>query len=76
MSAYVRKEDIEHYCQPVWALWGRLRVGKSFLHVCSIGLCSHVCGLRRSRAGGGAVHSIRSRLGDSATLRDGRIFFL
>ena len=24
---------------------GRLRVGKSFLHVCSIGRCSHVFGL-------------------------------
>jgi len=27
------------------ALCGRLRVGKSFLHVCSIGRCSHVFGL-------------------------------
>jgi len=27
------------------AMCGRLRVGKSFLHVCSIGRCSHVFGL-------------------------------
>jgi hypothetical protein len=28
-----------------WAMCGRLRVGKSFVHVCSIGRCSHVFGL-------------------------------
>ena len=27
------------------AMCGRLRVGKGFLHVCSIGRCSHVFGL-------------------------------
>ena len=27
------------------AMCGRLRVGKSFLHVCSMGRCSHVFGL-------------------------------
>ena len=27
------------------AMCGRLRVGKGFLHVCSIGQCSHVFGL-------------------------------
>ena len=31
--------------RPLWAMCGRLRVGKSFLHVCSIGRCSHVFGL-------------------------------
>ena len=30
---------------PLSAMCGRLRVGKSFLHVCSIGRCSHVFGL-------------------------------
>ena len=30
---------------PRWAMCGRLRVGKNFLHVCSIGRCSHVFGL-------------------------------
>ena len=29
----------------ICAMCGRLRVGKSFLHVCSIGRCSHVFGL-------------------------------
>ena len=33
-----------------WAMCGRLRVGKDFLHECSIGRCSHVFGLL------GAVH--------------------
>ena len=28
-----------------WAMCGRLRVGKGFLHECSIGRCSHVFGL-------------------------------
>jgi hypothetical protein len=28
-----------------WAMCGRLRVGKDFLHECSIGRCSHVFGL-------------------------------
>jgi hypothetical protein len=28
-----------------YAMCGRLRVGKSFLHVCRIGRCSHVFGL-------------------------------
>ena len=28
-----------------WAMCGRLRVGKSFFHVCSIGRCGHVFGL-------------------------------
>src|SRR3954466_10724789 len=32
-----------------WAMCGRLRVGKSFLDVCSIGRCSHVFGLNVSR---------------------------
>ena len=31
--------------QAPFAMCGRLRVGKSFLHVCSIGRCSHVFGL-------------------------------
>jgi hypothetical protein len=26
------------------AMWGRLKAGKNFLHVCSIGRCSHVFG--------------------------------
>ena len=30
---------------PLCAMCGRLRVGKSFLHACSIGRCSHVFGL-------------------------------
>src|ERR1035441_4859913 len=30
---------------PLCAMCGRLRVGKGFLHVCSIGRCSHVFGL-------------------------------
>src|SRR5258706_9095991 len=30
---------------PKSAMCGRLRVGKNFLHVCSIGRCSHVFGL-------------------------------
>src|SRR5450759_3748150 len=30
---------------PLSAMCGRLRVGKGFLHVCSIGRCSHVFGL-------------------------------
>src|SRR5665811_2346538 len=30
---------------PLCAMCGRLRVGKDFLHVCSIGRCSHVFGL-------------------------------
>src|SRR6266436_6573895 len=30
---------------PLRGMCGRLRVGKSFLHVCSIGRCSHVFGL-------------------------------
>jgi hypothetical protein len=29
----------------LWAMCGRLRVGKGFLHECSIGRCSHVFGL-------------------------------
>ena len=29
----------------LWAMCGRLRVGKGFLHVCSIGRCGHVFGL-------------------------------
>src|SRR5665811_2611489 len=33
-------------CYPsLYAMCGRLRVGKGFLHVCSIGRCSHVFGL-------------------------------
>ena len=31
--------------QPYSAMCGRLRVGKGFLHVCSIGRCSYVFGL-------------------------------
>ena len=38
-----RKADIRK--PPLRAMCGRLRVGKSFLHVCSIGRCSHVFGL-------------------------------
>jgi hypothetical protein len=30
---------------PKGAMCGRLRVGKSFFHACSIGRCSHVFGL-------------------------------
>ena len=30
---------------PLWAMCGRLRVGKVFLHERSIGRCSHVFGL-------------------------------
>jgi hypothetical protein len=30
---------------PLWAMCGRLRVGKDFLHERSIGRCSHVFGL-------------------------------
>jgi hypothetical protein len=30
---------------------GRLRVGKSFFHVCSIGRCSHVFGLQVRHTG-------------------------
>ena len=31
---------------PLRAMCGRLRVGKDFLHECSIGRCGHVFGLR------------------------------
>jgi hypothetical protein len=31
--------------RPLWAMCGRLRVGKDFLHECSLGRCSHVFGL-------------------------------
>jgi len=30
---------------PLWVMCGRLRVGKGYLHECSIGRCSHVFGL-------------------------------
>src|SRR5664279_2714225 len=36
---------VRHGECPLSAMCGRLRVGKNFLHVCSLGRCSHVFGL-------------------------------
>jgi hypothetical protein len=44
-SVIPTKADIHHrVARPPCAMCGRLRVGKGFLHVCSIGRCSHVFG--------------------------------
>jgi TRAP-type C4-dicarboxylate transport system substrate-binding protein len=36
---------VQKFAEILAAMCGRLRVGKDFLHVCSIGRCSHVFGL-------------------------------
>ena len=40
-----KRTSAVHSPCPLCAMCGRLRVGKSFLHACSIGRCSHVFGL-------------------------------
>ena len=50
MAAFVRyapnsRQNPTRFGCPLSAMCGRLRVGKSFLHVCSLGRCSHVFGL-------------------------------
>jgi transposase-like protein len=39
------RQDHETEVRDLHAMCGRLRVGKAFFHVCSIGRCSHVFGL-------------------------------
>jgi hypothetical protein len=42
---YPQKRTLGRLMDPLRAMCGRLRVGKNFLHVCSLGRCSHVFGL-------------------------------
>ena len=46
MSALGQKQTLRSsHARPLCAMCGRLLVGKGFLHVCSLGRCSHVFGL-------------------------------